>query len=463
MDDELEVKEATAGPPTPFDRNEDPLSQNQHYDNPANNVAPYAGPTDPTMTTVGPYQGDPTEVNPTQDYDHTYAPPGYEGLYSQQDDPSPNAFTGPYPYDSSASKAAGVLVRSYQEWENQSGWFDGTADSIYSRIIEADTFRQRAAAAGDAHLLDALDQEIETLHVVASEYEDSALREYVTSLPGGTVALENNGIGEDDGSWLYAEAKKVLNEVESYDWNAFRSEAPRMWVEARLEENPGLLEHELDTRQAAIDYVRDKTVFVTDPIKRAGLINDFVVTAERYRRSARQFTEANHRTAAATQKEAEYEQHQADLRIAYEDFEEGFGPPASVALPPLLDGHGNLSIGEDDGSYLYSEAKAILSEAQERDWNTWTASEAELWTGGRPVEMLRHANITSRAARDHAWNKTAGLFDVERRDEVMRQFLSAVEQRRAELLQEAGERQPEPVDNSDFDQTQRILDSYHLW
>lgn len=192
-------------------------------------------------------------------------------------------------YNTSSKKASD----EYQAWvASNKEWFDGTSDSIYHRISQGKRLLKQAQQAGDFETADALSEELETLASTAEVYDSFDENEFLGALPGGTVANDYTdltagglvNLGLDDGSWMYQEASKVQAEAEDYDWEAFSREGAEQWVISQVEDSPDMLHHEVVTRQAAVDYAKDKTMVLVDPQKRAGIIDAFVRTAEVARR-----------------------------------------------------------------------------------------------------------------------------------------------------------------------------------
>jgi hypothetical protein len=177
-------------------------------------------------------------------------------------------------------------------FEAAQGWFDGTAGSIRDREALARAIADGAEAAGDAATAALALAHADKLDEVAAEYESSWQREWVSGLPGGTVALEparlvDGGLvdlGPDDGDWMLAEARAVQEGAASVDWEDFSGPGATEWVERQAERSPGMLDHEVVTRMAAADHARDRTAVLLDQRRRAEVINSFVEGAERARR-----------------------------------------------------------------------------------------------------------------------------------------------------------------------------------
>ena len=198
------------------------------------------------------------------------------------------------------------LGEALDAFDADEGWFDGSADSIYDRINTAKALRKRVTAAlSDNAWTTAsinflaekeveMGEEIAALEASAAELTNADQEEYLASLPGGTVAQDYGDLiegglvdlGEDDGSWLYAAASKVQKEAKGYDWDAFATEHAEQWVNEKVHDSPGMLAHERVTREAAVDYARNKTMVLFDMEKRAGVINTFVNNVEKFRRHA---------------------------------------------------------------------------------------------------------------------------------------------------------------------------------
>lgn len=195
----------------------------------------------------------------------------------------------------------GSIVRQARRELSDGSWFNGTAESIYDqleRLQELAENVQRTASRnldeGDlqkvASIHTELRSQIDGLQRVALEYVDFDTDEYLRSLPGGTVASDygmrlieagTQDLGEDDGSFLYREAKKIQDEIEHYDWNDFSKVASELWV---LDQGEKLLSSELATREASIMYAQKKTLPVLNVEKRAAIIDSFVTAVEYNRR-----------------------------------------------------------------------------------------------------------------------------------------------------------------------------------
>jgi len=184
------------------------------------------------------------------------------------------------------------------------GWFNGSSESIFARLDRLqeilDTTRTAAsnpnASFSDleryANILIELGAEKESLEKVASEYVDFDTEEYLNSLPGGTVAKEYRissagtfDIGEDDGSLLYRTASSINREFEDADWINFVTAGAEVWVE---DQNHRLLDSHLNTREAAVYYVEQRTLPILDVTKRAAIIDNFVDNVEICRRAKKE-------------------------------------------------------------------------------------------------------------------------------------------------------------------------------
>lgn len=180
-------------------------------------------------------------------------------------------------------------------------WFSGHPSDIWRRVASAeallDEVRQARSKNDTVSLRDAestLVATIDMLKRTAAVYDQSYDEDFLSGLPGGTVALDYErlidgglvDIGPDDGSWLFTEAKKVQQEAANYDWDAFANNGAEDWVAEKARDNPEMLRHEVTTRLAAVDYARDKTMVLLDAAKRAAVIDAFVTNVERYRREA---------------------------------------------------------------------------------------------------------------------------------------------------------------------------------
>ena len=184
---------------------------------------------------------------------------------------------------------------------NDTAWFNGTSESIMNRLDRLQDLLDRARfAASNQHISDsdiekfantitALSTEKEQLEKLASEYVDFDADEYLNSLPGGTVAREYRlssagtmDLGEDDGSVLYKTASVINREFDDADWIGFVTAGAEVWTE---DQNHNLLNSQLNTREAAVFYVEQKTLPILDTVKRAAIIDNFIDNVEICRRA----------------------------------------------------------------------------------------------------------------------------------------------------------------------------------
>lgn len=196
----------------------------------------------------------------------------------------------------------------YDDFQNEiksaaadASWFNGTSESILNRLDRLQDILDRTRmAASNANVADAdleklanvitvLSAEKEQLEKLASEYVDFDVDDYLNSLPGGTIAKEyrvssagTSDLGEDDGSFLYRTASAIENEFESADWINFVTAGAEVWVE---DQNVHLLKSQLNTREAAVYYVEQRTLPILDVTKRAAIIDNFVDNVEICRRA----------------------------------------------------------------------------------------------------------------------------------------------------------------------------------
>jgi len=183
-------------------------------------------------------------------------------------------------------------------------WFNGTSESIFARLDRLqeilDTTRMAASrdTVGElemehyASILSELGTEKEQLEKLAAEYVDFDTEEYLNSLPGGTIAKEyrvssagTSDLGQDDGSLLYRTASAVENEYRDADWINVVTAGAEVWVE---DQHSRLLADSLDTREAAVFYIEQKTLPILDVVKRASIIENFVDNVEICRRAKRE-------------------------------------------------------------------------------------------------------------------------------------------------------------------------------
>lgn len=389
---------------------DDPLVSDQYsHDNPANNVGPYSGPSSYSINTTAPYAppGE-DEENPAQNVG-PYNPPGQQNAMMQQ------VFSP-------------TTAAAYRNWSHENGWFDGSSKSVYDRISQAQVMRRQASLDGDVETEYALDEQINTLYRVASELDESNLNDYLEVLPGGTVAMEYDDISDagmvDFGSFISVESHKIFAEAKDYDWEKFASKGATQWVKEKIANNPGILRHESDTRKAAIDYVKNKTMVLTDPVRRAGVIDDFVNSVERKRREAAKALENRDNTLA----EKQQQEYNALMRQAREDLD--VLPEPTFTKSQESDYIGDqLNIGEDDGSLLYTAAVESLNN-KVTDWPNFTTEGARDWFWSQASDngvMLNHQDITRRAARDFVTEKTGHVRDSALKNEIVRAFCDSVE------------------------------------
>lgn len=442
---EGEVLAKEAASDSPFDGygrpfSDDPLGMSQSYnnDNPANNVGPYSGPSSYSINTVAPYAPPHAgEENPGANVG-PYAPPNGD---EQVNPGSPEEEDSP-------------VKQAYKAWSNQQ-WFDGTSASIYERSLEADHLRRQARAGGDAILEDELIAQIDILNKTAAEYDDSRLHEALDNVPGGTVALEYDDLVDgglvDVTSFLSTGAHKIAKEAAEYDWNAFRREGARHWVSQKIADNPGLIKHEVMCREAAVDYAKDKTMVLMDPVRRAEIIDDFVTAAERYRREAASRLLDDEKAAAHRERETEaFRMSRVSTDLS--DSLDNFLPGQYTDLGSDYTDEGYLDIGEDDGSLLYQAAKDTI-EGSKREWARFTTEGAREWFFDKVSDspMRKHDDITYRAAKAYALDQVAGVPDMALQQDIVRAFTESVEfLRTAHLQREASRSVPEEADLDEF-------------
>lgn len=391
---------------------DDPLVSDQYsHDNPANNVGPYTGPSSYSINTVAPYSGEEDE-NPAQNVG-PYMPPSVKNQMLQQ--------------TLQPEEGSKDVRKSYKQWVDQNGWFDGSSNSVYDRIAQAQVMRKRAQLAKDTETEFEIDEQILTLSKVAAELDESNLTDYMDSLPGGTVALEYEDITEgglvDLSSFISVESSRLFAEAKDYDWDKFTKAGANYWIRERMNVNPGLLRHETDTRKAAIDYVKSKTMVLTDPIRRAEIIDEFVTNVEKSRRQAAfQLEETDKKLVDRVEQQVDQLLRQAREEV---DSEPTFSTTKSLT-PDVIDGR--LNIGEDDGSFLYTAAAASLASLEE-DWPNFTTEGAREWFWDKAPQgpMWKHEDSTRRAAKEYALSRTASIHDSALRNEIVRAFCASVE------------------------------------
>jgi len=184
------------------------------------------------------------------------------------------------------------------------GWFNGSSESIFARLDRLQEILDSTRTAAShpntnerdlerfANILTELGAEKEALEKLASEYVDFDTEQYLDSLPGGTIAKQYRvssagvlDLGEDDGSLLYRTASSINREYEDADWINFVTAGAEVWVE---DQNLRLLDNQLNTREAAVYYVEQRTMPILDVTKRAAIIDNFVDNVEICRRAKKE-------------------------------------------------------------------------------------------------------------------------------------------------------------------------------
>jgi len=196
------------------------------------------------------------------------------------------------------------LLRTASKVTADTQWFNGSSDSIFNRLDRLQELLEttRMAASNSnvsqaeldefTNIITATDAEKEALEKVASEWVDFDTEDYLQSLPGGTVAsvyrvssAGTSDLGEDDGSLLYRTARSIEDEFEDADWISFVTAGAEVWVEDQTSQ---LLSDQINTREAAVFYVEQKTLPILDVEKRAAIIDNFVDNAEICRRAKKE-------------------------------------------------------------------------------------------------------------------------------------------------------------------------------
>jgi len=239
----------------------------------------------------------------------------------------------PPSYEDSGVGFVSASVRNAQEVLSDNTWFKGDSQSISNRLDTLEKcikeVRRTASHVGlDERELATLgtiashlELEKNDLTKVASEYVDFSMQEYYQSLPGGVVAQNyasltaNSELGEDDGTFLYREAKKVVDEVQNMNWDAYVTLGARLWV---LDQDEKLLQSKEATKDAALYHVFQDSLPIREASVREKVIEGFVenVEKERAQLSAANRTRKNAtKTAAVAHKES-----------ITQDMEDYFGP-----------------------------------------------------------------------------------------------------------------------------------------
>jgi len=205
------------------------------------------------------------------------------------------------------------LIRTASLVTSDTQWFNGTNDSIFTRLdrLQSILDDMRFAASSSripelelekvASYITELDEEKNQLEKLASEWVDYDHEEYLQSLPGGTVASTYRvnptgtlSLGEDDGSLLFRTASQVESEFRHADWINFVTAGAEVWLE---DQNHALLQDQLSTREAAVFYVERKTLPILDTEKRAAIIDNFVSNVEICRRAKKENLDAKKATS----------------------------------------------------------------------------------------------------------------------------------------------------------------------
>lgn len=443
---ELLAREAATDSPfsgygRPFSDDSLGTSDAYSHDNPANNVGPYSGPSSYSINTVVPYHPPHGgEENPGQNVGPYKTP-------NPDDEPSEDSMADEEVTPNSVRQA-------YKDW-NQKQWFDGTSISIYDRLLEAEQIQRQAATSGDFEVAEELREQVEVLSKTAAEYDDSSLREFVEEVPGGTVALEYDDLIDgglvDVTSFLSTGAYRVAHEAANYDWDTFKTEGARMWITHKIADNPGLIKHEVVAREAAVDYAKDKTMVLMDPVRRADIIDGFVTAAEVFRReAAKRLLEDEEET---TERKRQFEAAKvAQVTVEYENGLDFTLPGEYVEIGPDYDADGYWNIGEDDGTQLWAEAHSAI-ESTKRDWEHFTTEGAREWFFDKAIDspMTKHVDITQRAAKAYASEQVAGVPDSALKKEIVRAFSESVEfLRNAHVIRESNRKPQEDTGIDEF-------------
>lgn len=181
---------------------------------------------------------------------------------------------------------------------NDGGWFNGHSESIYNQLERLQECLDNIhLVASNEHLSEAtltriasaaseLEEQIDYLTKLGSEYVDPSMEEYLNSLPGGSLGQNYASLsrspdfGTDDGSFLYREATKVQAEVENMDWEDYSKVAAAMWV---ADQDERLLKNASATREAAVYFVYNDTLPLQDSVRRSNVIDAFVQNVEEAR------------------------------------------------------------------------------------------------------------------------------------------------------------------------------------
>ena len=434
--------------------NDNPMMSEQYFqDNPASATAPYSGPSSYSINTTAPWNPPSAgQENPSQNVG-PYNSPGHlpvttDADYDEDDLPA-NVGQG----DTDPVEDARTIQAAYKQWSDSSEWYDGTPETIYNHIVVGETIRKAAAYVGEVAIEDEVSEQLDVLKKVANEISDANLEEYLEEIPGGTIALEyddlaNGGLIDTD-SFLHHTAALLIKDVNETDWEAFSTEGARRWVYNKVDDNPGVLRHEAMVRKSAVDYAKDKTMVLMDPVYRAEIIDSFVTNAERFRR------EASNTLHKALEEQNALENHKERIRqleakkIVEAELKDEFFPGQYVEEgPDFIEGH--LAIGPDDGTPLYEAALQSLA-SFDKDWPEFTTEGAREWFSERAAKnagILTSPDLTYRASTEYARDATKFIKDASLKNEVVRAFAESVEYLRDQYENSRTASAPE---HSDFD------------
>jgi len=419
-----------SGTGRPFSNDNELMSERYFQENPANSTAPYSGETSYSINTTAPYRPPGSGLeNPSQNVGPYSAPatmPGTTDGDFDEDDLQANVGQDT---DKDAQREGARLA--YVDWENNQ-WYDGNSNSIYNHIATGDGIRVAAENSGDAVTASIIEAQLDVLRKVASEIDESNLDEYLDAIPGGTVALEYDDLQDagmmDPNSFLHTTAATMINDAATTNWDDFSVRGAKYWVANKINSNPGLLNHEIMTREAAVDYIKEKTMVVLDSVHRAHVIDGFVTNVERYRR------EASNRLHEAFSEDKAIEDYKEDIRqteaarqVLAVDIDEFLPGEYTEQTADFVDGE--LNIGDDDGSFMYEAARETINTASDREWSEFTTEGAAEWffENVAASSMAKHADITYRAAREFVEEETRLLKSASTREEIVRAFTESVE------------------------------------
>lgn len=170
-------------------------------------------------------------------------------------------------------------------------WYDGETASIQARHAALSKWKSHfrsVLATTDDHaklmeypsLIEEIDGQLQSVEGMLNDLSITAhtagieLPEDEEDEPVGAVSYE--GLGEDDGSAMYAAAKELQDEVETFDWERFATLGAQEWL---IDQSEVMLADEELRRDVAHEYISEKTAVMSDPARRQQVIDRFLTIA----------------------------------------------------------------------------------------------------------------------------------------------------------------------------------------